>query len=139
MMQTLRQRLTTLGAHSLKEWFEKNPNARQFILMLSRNNAACFIKEEKGMRLEIAPAYIGERGLPIREILTDKEGVRWETILVFYEKETHREYKLQGEKILPIDKMERLFMEAEEALVKETSKVFRPSFLFDYVEIHGGE
>ena len=138
-MQTLRARLATLGAHTLKEWFEKNPKQTQFILMLSRNNAACFIKEEKGVRLEIAPAYIGERGLPIRETLTDKDGVKWETILVFYEKETRREYKLQGEKVLPVEKIEKLFMEAEEAFVKETSKFFRPSFLLDYVEFHGGE
>lgn len=138
-MQTLRARLATLGARSLEDWFEQNPQLPQFILMLSRNNAACFVKESKGIRLEIAPAYLGERGQPIRETLIDREGRRWETILVFYEKETRREYKLQGEKILPASEIERLFMEAEEAFVRETSKVFRPSYLLDYVEAHGEE
>ena len=138
-MQTLRARLATLGAHSLEDWFNNNPQLPQFILMLSRNNAACFVKESKGIRLEIAPAYLGERGQPIRETLIDREGRRWETILVFYEKETRREYKLQGEKILPANEIERLFMEAEEAFVRETSKVFRPSYLLDYVEAHGGK
>lgn len=138
-MQNLRARLSTLGTHSLKEWFEKNQNKYQFILMLSRNNAACFIKEASGIRLEMAPAYIGDRGMPIRETFTDEKGNIWEAILEFQEKETHRKYLLQGEKILSVDKMEKFFAEAEEAFVKETSKVFRPSFLLDYVEIHGKE
>lgn len=133
-MQTLRRRLVKLGYHSLKEWFEKNPEY-QFKLMLSNNNAACFRPLEDGkIRLEMAPAYLDERGVPQRETIIDSKGVRWESVLVFYEKETHRKYSLKGTVLLTPEDMEEAFSQAESAYEKETSKVFRPSFLFDFIE-----
>ena len=134
-MQTLRKRLSALHLSSLDEWFKKNEHSRQFILMLSNNNAACFIKTKENLvKLEIAPAYLDSNGVPHRESHRDENGVLWESILVFYERETHRKYPLTGLAALPPKIMEEVFSQAEEAYQQLKSKTFRPSFLFDYIE-----
>lgn len=135
-MQNLRQRLCALSCHSLKEWFDRNPMATQFILMLSKNNAACFVMtKDHNLKLEIAPAYLDCNGIPRRETYRDENGILWESILKFKERETHREYQLGGGFVeIPPQTMEEAFSQAEEAYSKLTSKVFRPSFLYDFVE-----
>ena len=135
-MQSLRQRIRALSCRSLKEWFDKHPMASQFILMLSKNNAACFVMtQERNLKLEIAPAYLDCNGVPHRETFRDENGKLWESVLKFKERETHREYNLGGGIVeIPPQTMEEAFSQAEEAYDKLISKVFRPSFLYDFIE-----
>lgn len=131
-MQTLRQRLKALGLNSLGEWFQRHPN-RQFRLMMSAGTAACFCPVGGRVVLEMAPAYLDEKGLPRRESYIS-EGQRWETVLVFYEKETYRKVSLQGSRLLTPEEMEKAFVEAETAYKAEKHKSFRPGYIFDRVE-----
>jgi hypothetical protein len=132
-MQTLQKRLAALGLHSLKEWFQLHPG-QQFRLMLSNNTAACFCPINDKVIIEMAPAYIDERGVPQRESFVDSKGVRWQTLLVFYEKTTYRKYTLQGSRLLSPEDMEKAFIEAEMSYKNEKSKAFRPGYIFDFIE-----
>lgn len=132
-MQKLHQRLTALGLGSLKEWFARRPWERQFILMLSQDKGACFILENEELKLEIAPCYF-DHGKIRRETIEENDHL-YETVVVFFERETGRKYSLAGNALIPIDEMEALFSEAEEAYEKDGTG-FRPAFLFDYVENH---
>jgi len=131
-MQTLKQRLAALGLHSLEEWFQRHPN-KQFRLMMSVSTAACFCPNGGRVTLEMAPAYLDEKGFPRRESYVS-EGKRWETVLAFYEKETYRKVSLQGSRLLTPEDMETAFTEAERAYKAEKSKSFRPGYIFDRVE-----
>lgn len=131
-MQTLQKRLAALGLHSLKEWFQLHPG-QQFWLMMSAGTAACFCPAGGRVTLEMAPAYLDEKGFPRRESYVS-EGQRWETVLVFYEKETYRKISLQGTRLLTPDEMETAFTEAERAYKAEKHKSFRPGYIFDRVE-----
>jgi hypothetical protein len=132
-MQLLKQRLKALGFNSLAEWFQRHPN-KQFRLMMSAGTAACFCPAGGGrVTLEMAPAYLDEKGFPRRESYLS-EGQRWETVLVFYEKETYRKIFLQGTRLLTPEDMETAFTEAERAYKAEKRKSFRPGYIFDRVE-----
>lgn len=131
-MQTLQQRLKALGFNSLAEWFKRHPT-KQFRLMLSEGTAACFCPVGGRVTLEMAPAYLDEKGFPRRESYL-AEGQRWETVLVFYEKETYRKIFLQGSRLLTPDEMEMAFTAAENAYKAEKHKSFRPGYIFDRVE-----
>lgn len=131
-MQSLKQRLKALGYDSLAEWFKRHPN-HQFRLMLSEGTAACFCPAGGRVTLEMAPAYLDEKGFPRRESYL-AEGQRWETVLVFYEKETYRKIFLQGSRLLTPEDMETAFTEAEKAYKAEKHKSFRPGYIFDRVE-----
>jgi hypothetical protein len=132
-MQSLQQRLRALGFNSLAEWFQRHPN-KQFRLMMSAGTAACFCPAGGGrVTLEMAPAYLDEKGFPRRESYLS-EGQRWETVLVFYEKETYRKIFLQGTRLLTPEDMETAFTEAERAYKAEKHKSFRPGYIFDRVE-----
>lgn len=132
-MQNLKERLLSLNFHSLKEWFARHPWAHQFILMLSQGVGACFVKEDKeseNLKLEIAPCHLDNRGCPRREVVDGRE-----TVINACDKETGRSYGLSDGAIVSPEKMEELFVAAEEAYEKENTG-FRPAFLFDYVEDH---
>lgn len=131
-MQSLKQRLSSLGFNSLEEWFQRHPT-KQFRLMLSAGTAACFCPVGGRVTLEMAPAYLTEKGFPCRESYFS-EGQRWETILVFFDKETYRKVSLQGSRILSPRDMEAAFTEAEKAYKAEKHKTFRPAFIFERVE-----
>lgn len=132
IMQTLQQRLKALGLNSLAEWFQRHPN-KQFRLMMSAGTAACFCPVGGRVVLEMAPAYLDEKGFPRRESYF-AEGQRWETILVFFDKETYRKVSLQGSRILSPEEMEEAFTTAEKAYKAEKRKSFRPAFIFERVE-----
>jgi hypothetical protein len=102
--------------------------------MLSNNTAACFCPINDKVIIEMAPAYIDERGVPQRESFVDSKGVRWQTLLVFYEKTTYRRYTLQGSRLLSPEDMEKAFTEAEMSYKIEKSKAFRPGYIFDFIE-----
>ena len=131
-MQTLQQRLKALGFNSLAEWFQRHPN-KQFRLMMSAGTAACFCPNGGRVTLEMAPAYLDEKGFLSRGSYF-AEGQRWETVLVFYEKETYRKVSLQGSRLLTPEEMETAFVEAEKAYKAEKHKSFRPGYIFDRVE-----
>ena len=101
--------------------------------MLSEGTAACFCPVGSRVTLEMAPAYLDEKGFPRRESYF-AEGQRWETILVFFDKETYRKVSLQGSRILSPRDMEAAFTEAEKAYKAEKHKTFRPAFIFERVE-----
>ena len=138
-MLSLKQFLLKKNIASLAEWFAKNPDKDQMILMINNGTAACFIKEADGVRLEIALAYLDCVGTPRRETRIDERGVKWETIFTYYEKPQRghsepRQYALSSDKIWSYDQLEEVYSEAEQAYLKLVSKTFRPEFLFSYCE-----